>query len=72
MNHVNYLVDTIGIHHVAFGSDFDGTTIPNSMGDVRGLPKLINALRKTGYGDNDLKKIASENWARVLKTTWRQ
>ena len=72
VNHVNYLVDTIGIHHVAFGSDFDGTTIPNSMGDVRGLPKLINALRKTGYGDNDLKKIASENWARVLKTTWRQ
>ncbi|NKX40435.1 membrane dipeptidase [Rhodobacteraceae bacterium R_SAG2] len=70
VQHVNYIVDRIGIDHVAFGSDFDGTRIPDAMRDVRDLPKLIAALKSDGYRDSDIEKIANGNWLRVLEQTW--
>ncbi len=71
VRHVDYLVEHVGIERVGFGSDFDGAKIPQAMGDVTGLPKLLNALRQQGYGDEDLKKIAYQNWLRVLGKTFK-
>ena len=71
VRHVDYLVERVGIDRVGFGSDFDGATIPQEIGDVAGLQKLINALRKSGYAEASLRKIAHENWLRVLRKTWR-
>lgn len=68
--HVAYVADRIGIDHVALGSDFDGTTIPAEMKDVTGLPRLIDSLRRHGFGDAELTKIAYENWLSVLWRTW--
>lgn len=68
--HAAYVADRIGIDHVALGSDFDGTTIPADMKDVTGLPRLIDALRRHGFGDTELTKIASANWVSVLRRTW--
>jgi membrane dipeptidase len=68
--HVRYIADRIGGEHVALGSDFDGTTIPNEMGDVTGLPKLIDALRAQGFDEAALAKIAYRNWLRILDQTW--
>ncbi|VTM56274.1 Microsomal dipeptidase [Klebsiella pneumoniae] len=34
---------------MALGSDFDGITLPDELGDVAGLPRLINMLRASGY-----------------------
>jgi len=34
------------------------------------LPNLIDALRRRGYDDASLRKIAHENWLRVLERTW--
>jgi len=56
---------------VGFGSDFDGAKMPHELGDVAGLPKLIAALRAHGFDDAALRKIAHENWLRVLRKTWR-
>jgi membrane dipeptidase len=70
VRHVDYVVQKIGIDHVAFGSDFDGATMPISIRDVTGFPKLTSALEKHGYGDQALKQIAHRNWLRVLKETW--
>ena len=42
--HVDYMVDRMGIDHVAFGSDFDGATMPQDLKDVAGLPKLMAEL----------------------------
>ncbi len=53
------------------GSDFDGTRIPAELGDVAGLPKLLDALRDAGFSDADLEAIAWENWRRVLDAWWR-
>src|SRR6266852_1875339 len=71
VRHIDYLVERLGIDRVGFGSDFDGTRIPQVIGDVTGLPKLIAALAERGYDDTALRKIAYENWVRVLRKTWR-
>ena len=70
VRHVDYLVGRIGVERVGFGSDFDGAKIPREIGDASGLPKLLEALRGRGYDDEALKKLAHENWVRVLRATW--
>ncbi|HEX9058465.1 MAG TPA: dipeptidase [Ktedonobacterales bacterium] len=70
VRHVDYIANRIGIDRVAFGSDFDGATMPRELGDVAGLPTLVTALRAAGYDDAALRKIAYENWLRVLRKTW--
>lgn len=70
VRHIDYLVARIGIDRVGFGSDFDGAKIPDALGDVTGLPKLIDALRNAGYGEPELRKLTHENWLRVLRQTW--
>ena len=67
---LDYLVEKLGIDSVGFGSDFDGTWISTQIGDVTGLPKLIDALRQHGYDEASLRKITHENWVRVLGQTW--
>lgn len=71
VRHIDYLVEKLGIDRVGFGSDYDGATIPKEIGDVAGLPKLVEALRKAGYDDEALRKIGHENWLRVLRKTWK-
>ncbi len=70
VRHVDYLVDRIGIDRVGLGSDFDGATIPQAIGDVTGLPVLLEALREHGFNTDELTKLAHANWVRVLKKTW--
>jgi membrane dipeptidase len=71
VKHVEYIADKIGIDHVGFGSDFDGTQVPQDMKDASGLPLLIDALKKRGFKRPALMKIAHGNWLRVLKDTWK-
>jgi membrane dipeptidase len=49
---------------------FDGAKIAREIGDASGLPKLLAALRERGYDEAALKKLAHENWVRVLRATW--
>ncbi len=72
VRHFDYLINRMGIEHVGFGSDFGPIDIPvpDVIQDITGLPRVINALRQAGYGDSDLRRIAYENWARVLRKTW--
>jgi membrane dipeptidase len=70
VDHLDHLVDKAGIDCVALGSDFDGATMPKQLKDATGLPKLMTALRKRGYDDEALRKIAHANWVRVLRDTW--
>jgi membrane dipeptidase len=69
--HARYVAERIGPQHVALGSDFDGATIPAELGDAAGLPKLIDALRRSGFGDEELEAICWGNWRRVLAAWWR-
>jgi membrane dipeptidase len=69
VDHVEYIADRLGVAHVALGSDFDGATIPDALGDVRGLPDLFDELRSRGFDEEELAKIAHGNWFRVLEET---
>jgi len=71
VSHFQYIAERIGLDHVAIGSDFDGTTIPNEIGDVTGLPNLMEALHKSGFDEEALAKISFKNWLRVLSATWK-
>lgn len=70
VRHVSYLAERLGIERVGLGSDFDGATIPKAIGDVSGLPALMAALSDHGFSAADLRKLAHENWVRVLAKTW--
>jgi membrane dipeptidase len=71
VEHVRHIAERVGVEHVAFGSDFDGATIPRSLGDVAGYPKLIEALAADGFTASEIRAIAWDNWRRVLDAWWR-
>lgn len=71
IRHIRYLSELIGVDHVAFGSDLDGTVIPSQVGDVTGFPQIIKALHEAGFSNKELKKISHLNWLRVLEDTWQ-
>jgi membrane dipeptidase len=67
IRHVDAMLETVGEEGVGLGSDFDGAPIPSEIGDVSGLPKLIEAFEKHGYGKELIEKIAWKNWVNVLE-----
>jgi membrane dipeptidase len=70
VEHVQYVAERIGVEHVGLGSDFDGAPIPAELGDVTGLPRLLDALVEAGFSHEDVAKIAWWNWRRVLGASW--
>jgi membrane dipeptidase len=70
VDQIDYLVERLDIDRVGMGSDFDGTTISAEIGDVSGLPVLMEALAARGYDDQSMRKLAHQNWIRVLRQTW--
>ena len=54
--------------HIGIGSDYDGATVPEELGDVSTFPVLFAELSRRGWSEADLRKLAGENLLRV----WRQ
>jgi membrane dipeptidase len=46
--------------------------MPAALGDVTGLPALLDALRDSGFSEAEVEGIAHRNWRRVLEATWRR
>ena len=66
-DHIDHVVDLVGIDHVGLGSDYDGIEVtPEGMEDISMMPKLFEELRSRGYSEADLEKIASGNFFRVM------
>jgi membrane dipeptidase len=72
VRHVNYMVERMGIEHVALGSDFDGCTVPREIRDAAGNQNLVAALKSEGYADRELAQLCRENWLRVLGQAWHE
>jgi membrane dipeptidase len=72
LRHLDHLIARLGEDRVGLGSDFDGATVPADIGDVAGLPRLVDAMRQHGYDDALLAKLAHENWFALLGRTWGQ
>jgi membrane dipeptidase len=69
VRHVDALVEALGEDGVALGSDFDGAMMPREIGDITGVPKLLQALLDKGYGEALVRKIALDNWLSLLART---
>ena len=68
-DHIDHVVDLVGIEHVGIGSDFDGIEItPKGLEDISGMPVIFDELRARGYSKTDIEKIASENFFNVLSS----
>jgi membrane dipeptidase len=70
IRHLDALIERLGEDGVALGSDFDGAVIPAAIGDASGLPRLLDAMAKHGYGKALIRKIAHANWLKLLETTF--
>ncbi|WP_420821040.1 dipeptidase [Pseudidiomarina aestuarii] len=70
LDHIDHVVDLVGIDYVGIGSDYDGVgdSLPVGLKDVASYPNLIQGLLDRGYSDADIKKILNENLLRV----WRE
>ncbi len=69
--HAAYIAERIGVEHVGLGSDFDGATIPREVGDVAGMPRVLDALSEAGFSSEEVTAIAWGNWRRVLDAWWK-
>ncbi len=66
VDHIDYVVSLVGIDHVGIGSDFDGIAVtPEGLEDASCFPKIIAELRRRGYSEADIAKIAGGNFLRV-------
>ncbi len=72
-DHIDHVVQLVGVDHVGFGSDFDGVgdSLPTGLKDVSAYPNLIYELLRRGYSKRDIKKICGENLLRVWKQVER-
>ncbi|MFT2090141.1 dipeptidase [Paraglaciecola sp. 2405UD69-4] len=69
LDHIDHVVELIGIDHVGIGSDYDGVgdSLPTDLKDVSTYPNLIQGLLDRGYSDSDIIKILAGNFMRVWK-----
>jgi membrane dipeptidase len=68
--HAAHVAEAAGVDAVALGSDFDGATMPHALPDAGHLPAVFDALRGFGFAEDELERIALDNWRRVLRATW--
>ncbi len=95
LDHVDYIVNLVGIDYVGIGSDFYGFSVPDNLASKIGefmdalgfrpedkasfltkiegfdeykkFPNLIKGLISRGYSNQEIKKIAGENFLRLFK-----
>lgn len=65
-DHIDHVVELVGVEHVGLGSDFDGVfALPEGLQDASGYPNLVAELLRRGYTDEEIQKILGENVLRV-------
>lgn len=69
VRHLAYMVDRLGEGGVALGSDFDGALMPEAVTTAEGLPLLVEAMQKAGFGQRLIERICWQNWIDVLRRT---
>lgn len=69
IRHMDGLIEALGETRVALGSDFDGAIVPHEITSVAQSQLIWEALRRHGYNDALLGKLAMSNWMRVLEAT---
>jgi len=69
IDHIDHVVNLVGIDHVGIGSDFMGSGInsPKGLETAAGFPLITYHLLKRGYTEEEIQKIMGDNLLRILK-----
>lgn len=67
MEHIDHIVRLVGIDHVGIGPDLDGGGGVIGMYDVSEAGNITYELVKRGYSEEDIAKIWSGNFFRVMR-----
>jgi len=65
-DHIDHMVEIMGIDHVGVGADFDGGGGVEGMYDASEIGNLTLELLRRGYSEEELAKIWSGNLLRVM------
>ncbi len=66
VDHIDYMVDLIGIDHVGISSDFDGGGGIEGWTDASETPNVTLELVKRGYSEEEIAQLWGGNLLRVL------
>ncbi|WP_291865341.1 dipeptidase [Maribacter sp.] len=66
VNHIDYMVNLIGINHVGISSDFDGGGGIEGWSDASETSNVTRELIKRNYPEEDIAKLWGGNLLRVL------
>ena len=66
VNHIDYLVNTIGVNHVGISSDFDGGGGIEGWNDASETFNITLELVRRNYSEVEIEKLWSGNLLRVL------
>ena len=70
VDHIDHVVELVGIDHVGIGSDFDGIDVaPDGLEDISMMPRILSELRVRGYTEDDIEKITSLNFFSVFSSS---
>lgn len=67
VDHIDYVVNLIGIDHVGIASDFDGGGGIVGWQDASETPAVTAELERRGYNEDDIAKIWGGNLLRVME-----
>lgn len=67
IRHLFRMIDALGIDHVGIGSDLPAGVARTEMPDFSRHPEIAAALREHGLTQQEVDKVCSGNWLRVLK-----
>ncbi len=69
VDHIDHVVAVAGIDHVAIGTDFDGGGGVGGWRNAAESPALTEELLRRGYSEDDIGRIWSGNFLRVMRAT---
>lgn len=68
VRHMTHIRDTVGIDHVALGTDWEGFSLyPRALDGADKLPRLTQALLSAGWTAEQVHKAYGDNFLRVLE-----
>lgn len=68
VEHLRYIITTVGEDHAALGSDWDGAIVtPSDMRTCLELPGLVQRMLDGGFTPESITKLLGANFLRVLR-----
>ena len=68
IDHMEYIIELIGIDYVGVGSDYDGLDcLPKGWNDCLDHIKIAEKLESRGYNQEEIEKLMGNNFLRVLE-----